>query len=196
VIDMAVLIAIGVSSDGKRQVLGVSVSLSEQEVHWRHFLQSLFARGLHGVLSITSDAHMGIRAALASVCPGIPWQRCQFHLQQNAQKYVPKQDLKEAAALAIRNIFNAPDKDMAEKLLKTTIDVWAEKAPKLSAWMEENIPEGFTVFCFSEGLRKKLRTSNPLERVNQEIKRRTRVARIFPNEISEDWETGKPYLKL
>jgi transposase-like protein len=87
VVSCAVLIAVGINEAGKRSILGVSVKLSEQEVHWRDFLKSLVARGLHGIKLITSDAHEGIKAALRAVFPGVPWQRCQFHLQQNAQKY-------------------------------------------------------------------------------------------------------------
>jgi putative transposase len=90
VIDAAVLIAYGIDSLGMRHILGVSVSLSEAEVHWRGFLESLVSRGLHGLMSVTSDAHGGLKAALRAVFPSVPWQRCQFHLQQNAQAYVPK----------------------------------------------------------------------------------------------------------
>ena len=90
VVDCAVLIAIGIDANGNRDVLGVSVSLSEQEVHWRDFLKHLQERGLHGIQLITSDAHSGLKAAMRSVFPSVPWQRCQFHLQQNAQAYVPK----------------------------------------------------------------------------------------------------------
>jgi putative transposase len=98
--DVAVLIAKGVTLQGKRQLLGVSVSLSEQEVHWRTFLQSLVARGLCGVQLITSDAHPGLKQARQAVFGAIPWQRCQFHLQQNAQAYVPRQDMKAQVAAA------------------------------------------------------------------------------------------------
>ena len=106
--DAAVLIAIGVGLDGKRQVIGVSVALSEQEAHWREFLQSLVARGLSGVQFIVSDAHQGLAAARQAVFGSIPWQRCQFHLQQNAQAYVPKKELKSQVATGIRTVFNAP----------------------------------------------------------------------------------------
>ncbi len=207
VIDMAVLIAMGVDKLGVRKVLGVSVDLSEAEVHWRQFLQSLSSRGLQGIELIISDAHSGLKAALKSVFPSVQWQRCQFHLQQNAQSYVPKQELKIEAARDIRNILNAPNKLEAERLLKMAATHWSKAAPKLSEWMESNVPESLTVFNFPENHRKKIRTSNVLERVNKEIKRRTRVAGIFPNEAaclrlvsallmetSEGWEIGKRYL--
>jgi transposase-like protein len=209
VIDCAVLVAIGVSPSGHRQILGTSVSLSEAEVHWREFLKSLQQRGLHGVEFITSDSHNGLKAALKAVFTGVPWQRCQFHLQQNAQSHVPKKDMKEEVAEVIRKIFNSSDQTEANRLLALAVEKYAQTAPKLSEWMETNIPEGLTVFTLPEGHRKRLRTSNPLERVNKEIKRRTRVATIFPNEssclrlvsavlmeISEEWETGKAYLSM
>jgi len=208
VVSAAVLIAIGVDTAGVRHILGVSVALSEAEVHWREFLRSLQSRGLHGVLLFTSDKHEGLKSGLRTVFPSVPWQRCQFHLQQNAQSYVPRQDMKKKVAADTRHIFNTPDLSEAKRLLEITIEKWKKSAPKLAAWMEENIDEGLTVFQFPEEHRKKLRTNNPLERVNKEIKRRTRVVSIFPNdasclrlvsallrEISDEWETGKRYLR-
>ncbi len=205
--DAAVLIAIGVDEQGKRQVLGVSVSISEHEVHWREFLQSLQQRGLTGVRLIVSDSHSGLKAARVAVFGGVPWQRCQFHLQQNAQAYVTRQDMKTTVAQDIRAIFNAVDRDEADRLLKRAVEKYQPIMPKLVAWMEASLPEGLTVFSFPESHRRLLRTTNGVERVNKEIKRRTRVAGLFPNEasclrlisailmeISEDWQTGKCYL--
>jgi transposase-like protein len=205
--DAAVLIASGVDAQGKRALLGVSVALSEQEGHWRTFLQSLLERGLRGVELIISDAHSGLKAARLAVFGGVPWQRCQFHLQQNAQAYVPRQELKAEVAAAMRAIFNAPSLHEAKRLLAETVQRYRASAPKLATWVEENLPEGFIVFAFPEAHRRLIRTTNGLERVNQEIRRRTRVARLFPHEasclrlvtavvmeISEDWETGKAYL--
>lgn len=148
VVSTAVLVAIGVSEEGKRCVLGTSVAISEQEVHWREFLKSLQARGLHGVQLFISDAHEGLKAARTAVFPSIPWQRCQFHLQQNAQAYVPKQEMKIAVAADIRNIFNAPSKEEAERHLNQFMGKYAKSAPRLAAWAEENLTEGFTVFQF------------------------------------------------
>ena len=208
-IDCAVLIALGIGTDGKRSILGVSVALSEAEVHWRQFLTTLQLRGLTGIQLLASDDHAGLRAARAAVFPSIPWQRCQFHLQQNAQAHVPRLDQRAAVAEAIRSVFLSPDLPSAQRRLKEVIALYAASAPKLAAWMEENLPQGFAVFAFPVAHRKRLRTTNPLERVNQEIKRRTRVARVFPNEASllrlvsallaetsEDWETGKIYLSM
>lgn len=207
--DCAVLIALGVTATGKRQVLGVSVALSEAEAHWRAFLQGLQRRGLSGVQLLISDAHEGLNAARQAVFPSVPWQRCQFHLQQNAQSYVPKKEMKGEVASVIRAIFNAPNQVEAERLLKHAVERYEKTAPRLAAWLEQTLPQGFTVFAFPERHRRCLRTSNVLERVNQEIKRRTRVARLFPHpaacerlvsailmEISEDWETGKVYLTM
>ena len=130
VIDCAVLIALGVLPNGKRTVLGVSVSLSEAEVHWREFLASLVKRGLHGVEMITSDAHEGLKAARKSVFPGVPWQRCQFHLQQNAVAYVPKVDMRSEVADDLRGVFNAPDRVEADRLLNLAIEKYRPKAPQ------------------------------------------------------------------
>lgn len=209
VVDSAVLIAYGVDAQGLRQVLGVSISLSEAEAHWRTFLESLVARGLHGLTCITSDAHSGLKAAIRAVFPSVPWQRCQFHLQQNAQAYVPKQSMKKEVAEDIRNIFNACNRVEADRLLQLTITKYEKSAPQLSQWMETSIPEGLSVFHFKSAHRRRLRTSNLAERVNREIKRRTKIACIFPNvescqrlvtailiEISEEWETGKKYLPM
>ena len=209
VIDSAVLVAYGVDTQGIRHVLGVSVALSEAEIHWRSFLESLVARGLHGLTLITSDAHSGLKAALRAVFPSVPWQRCQFHLQQNAQAYVPKKSMKQEVAESIRSVFNAPNRAEADRLLKMAITTYEKTAPKLSEWMEGNLPEGLTVFKFKASHRRRLRTSNLAERVNKELKRRTRVASIFPNiascerlitglliEISEAWESGKIYLSM
>lgn len=209
VVSCAVLIATGVDETGKRTILGVSVNLSEHEVHWREFLKSLVGRGLHGMKLITSDAHSGLQAALRGVFPGIPWQRCQFHLQQNAQAYVPKQNMKKSVAGKIRRIFNAVDRPEADRLLNQAIEEYQTVAPSLAKWMEENIPEGLSIFSFPENVQKRLRTSNMLERLNREIRRRTRVVSIFPSEksclrlissilveVSEEWENGKVYLSL
>ncbi len=205
--DAALLIAIGVGPDGKRRILGVSVSLSEPEAHWRTFLQSLVARGLQGVQLIISDAHAGLQAARRAVFGAVPWQRCQFHLQQNAGAFVPRQELKAEVASDIRAIFNAPNRTEADALLARTVQKYAQTASRLATWLETNIPEGLTVFAFPVSHRRLLRTTNGLERVNKEVRRRTRVVGIFPNEaaclrlasavlmeISDEWEADRAYL--
>ena len=207
--DAAVLLAMGVGEDGKRTLLGVSVAVSEQEVHWRQFLQSLVERGLSGVELVISDAHMGLQAARKAVFGGVPWQRCQFHLQQNAQAFVPRQEMKSDVAAAIRAIFSAPTRAIADALLAQTVQAYAKTASKLASWLESAIPEGLTVFAFPTSHHQRLRTTNGLERLNQEIRRRTRVVGVFPNEASclrlvtaltmetsDEWEAGKVYLSM
>jgi len=203
VLDAAVLIACGVGADGNRDILGCSVSLSEAEVHWRKFLAELKDRGLHGLELIVSDAHEGLQAARKAVFPSVPWQRCQFHLQQNAGHYVPNMSMRSEVAADIRSIFNAPDLDEAHHLLEKLLSKYDKTAPKLARWAEENIPEGFTAFSLPSSHRRRMRTTNLVERLNEEIRRRTRVARLFPNEasclrlvsavlmeIAEDWQTA------
>jgi len=179
-----VLIALGIGLDGKRTILGVSAALSEAEVHWREFLQSLQQRGLQGVEFIVSDDHAGLRAARTAVFPSVPWQRCQFHLQQNAQAYVPRLDQRALIAEAIRTVFLSPSRPAAEQRLKEIVALYATAAPKLATWMEQNLPQGLTVFTLPTAHQRRMRTSNALERVNQELRRRTRVASLFPNEAS------------
>lgn len=205
----AVLIATGVMPDGHRTVLGVSVSLSEAEIHWRQFLLSLKSRGMHGLKLITSDDHSGLKAALTAVFPSVPWQRCQVHLQRNATAYVPKVSMRSEVARDIRTIFNAPDRSEAERFLEMAVEKYKDKATRLSDWLEANIPEGLTVFALPDNQRRKLRSTNMVERLNREINRRTRVAGLFPNEASllrlvssvlietsEEWETGRRYLSM
>jgi len=207
--DRATLKAIGVRrDDGKRMILGVSCALSEAEVHWREFLVSLKERGIGIPDLIVSDAHTGLKAALRAACNASPWQRCQFHLQQNAGHLVTKQQLKSVIASQIAAIFNAESRAHAQERLRIFLDTWRDKQPKLVAWAEENLPESFTVFDLPEANRRKLRTSNACETLNSQIKRRTRVVGLFPNEeslerlvtavlveISDAWESGKSYLK-
>lgn len=204
---LAVLVAVAVTPSGKREILGVSVSLSEHEAHWRAFLESLKKRGLGGVQLITSDDHAGLRAARLAVFGSIPWQRCQFHLQQNAQAYVPHKDMQTEVAEDIRTIFNAPDRATAEAYLAKTVLKYEKNASRLSIWMAGNLPEGLMVFSFPGGFRRLLRTTNGVERLHREVRRRARVVSIFPNkdsclrlvsavlsEISEEWLTGRTYI--
>jgi transposase-like protein len=202
--DCAVLVAIGVFPSGYRSVLGVSVSLSEAEVHWREFLSSLKKRGMHGMKLVVSDAHEGLKAARKAIMPGVPWQRCQFHLMQNAMQYIPKIEMRKQVAQDLRSIFNARDLNDANEKLNRFVELYKDTAPKIATWAESNIPEGLSVFQLPEEHRKRMRTTNMLERQNKEIKRRTRVATLFPNEasllrlvtavlveLSDDWESGK-----
>ena len=209
VISCAVLIATGVNLEGKRSILGVSVSLSEAEIHWREFLGKLKERGIHGVEMITSDDHQGLKAALRSTFTGVPWTRCHVHLQRNAAHYVPRVHMRSEVAQDIRSILTAPDRHEAQRLLDKTVKKYEKSASRLAEWMQTNLPEGFTVFQLAPCQRRRLRSTNMLERLNKEIKRRTKVATLFPNEksllrlvsavlmeISEEWEAGRVYIRM
>lgn len=209
VIDMAILLAYGVTPEGKREILGASAKLSEAEVHWREFLQHLQSRGLRGLRLIISDDHAGMKAARMAVFPSVPWQRCQFHLSQNAQGYVPKRSMRLEIAEVMREIFNSPTLEMAREMTRRAVEKYQKRAPEFAKWLEANIEDGLTVHRFPKEHWKKIRTSNGIERVNREIKRRTRVAVLFPNkesalrlvtgviiEIHEEWVTGKKYLDM
>jgi len=209
VVSCAVFTAIGIDTDGKREILGVSVSLSEAETHWRGFLKSLKKRGLSGVKFVSSDDHDGLKTALNAEFTGVIWQRCQCHLQRNAVKYVPKVSMRNQVTEDLRDIFNAKDRTSAEERLQKCIEKYSKSAPQLAEWIEDNIPEGLGVFALPCEHRKRMRTTNMLERLHEELKRRTRVARLFPNEasllrlvsaiemeISEDWIASKRYLDM
>lgn len=209
VIDQAVLTAIGIDPQGHRHILGVSVEGSEAEVHWRSFLQSLVERGLSGVSLITSDDHAGLRAARVAVFPSVSWQRCQFHLQPNASQYVVRVEQRGEVASDLRAVFNAANREEAERLLLAMTKKYETSAPRLSRWLETNVSEGLTVFAYPKQQQCRLRTTNLNERSNRELKRRTRVVGIFPNaaslerltrailmEMDEDWQSAPRYLPV
>lgn len=164
-------------------------------------------RGLKGTELVIADDHAGLGAARRAVFGGVPWgQRCQFHIQQNASAYVPRQALKKEVASDIRAVFNALDREIAEEYLQSIIRKYGKVAPRLSTWMETSLSEGLTVFSFPVEHRQMIRTTNALGRINREIRRRTRVVSIFLNaesclrlvtamlmEISEEWQVGKRY---
>jgi hypothetical protein len=164
---------------------------------------------LHGVRLIVSHNHQGLRGAIKARFGSVPHQRCQFHLLQNAMDHVPKLALRPKVLEELRAILHAPNKQTAQIILRQMVETYSKNAPELAAWLESNIPEGFTVFDLPPEHRVKMRTSNMIERVNQELKRRTRVIRVFPNiasllrlitarlcEISDSWESGKVYLNM
>ena len=203
VVSVATFVVAGILDDGHRAILAVDSERSENEVHWRRVLSRLVERGMHGVKLIVSDSHEGLRAAREATLPGVPWQRCQMHLQQNAQAYVTKTTMKEEVAADIRSIFQARSLEEAKRLLASIVDKYSKSQSKLAAWMEDNIPEGLTVFAFPEAVRQFLRTNNMEENLNRQIKSRTRLIPAFPNieslmrlvsaicvEISDDWESG------
>lgn len=162
---------------------------------------------MYGVRLIISDSHAGFKAAGVARFAGVAWQRCQFHLMHNALHLVPRQSQKSEVAQALRTVFNAPDLETAQRLLHVMVQQYEKSLPQLSQWLEENVPQGLSVFGVPVAQRRYLRTTNMLERVHKELKRRTRVATLFPNEasllrlvsavlpeLSEEWECGKVYL--
>lgn len=207
--DLATLKAIGVNEEGYREVLGISCSLSEAEVHWRQFLEGLAQRGLHGIELTISDNHPGLRNALKTLFPSVPWQRCLFHLAQNAQSYVPHMSLRKEVAQSVKEIYQALSIEESELRMRNIVQKWEKMAPRFCSWLEENFSQGLTFLQFPKDHWRKIRTVNVVERLNQEVKRRTRVARLFPNEgacerlvtaiakdIHEDWMSGKRYLTI
>ena len=203
VVSVATFIVAGILEDGHRAILAVDSDLSENEVHWRRVFSNLIKRGMHGVKLLVSDSHDGLCAAREATLNGVPWQRCQMHLQQNAQAYVTKAAFKAEVAEDIRSIFRVGSLVEAKRMLDETVAKYSKCQAKLAAWMEDNIPEGFTVFAFPASVRQFLRTNNMMENLNKQIKSRTRLVPAFPNinslmrlvsaicvEISDDWETG------
>ena len=156
-----------------------------------------------------SDDHAGMGAARRAVFPSVKWQRCQFHMAQNAQSYAPKESMKKELGEAVRRIFHSCDYAAAQEEKRKCVEKYNTSAPEFVKWVENCIEEGLTCFSFPEAHRKRIRTVNSLERLNREIRRRTRVATLFPNvascerlitavlqEIHEEWITGKRYLDM
>ena len=206
---LAVLKAVGVTPDGIREVLGISCSLSEAEVHWRSFLESLIKRGLQGVQLIISDNHVGLKAAIQAVFPSVKWQRCLFHLAQNAAAQAPYVSLRKELCQSVKDIYQGLDKTDAKTRLKTIVERYKNKASKFCDWLEEHFIEGLTYYDFPSEHWRKIRTTNVVERMNQEQKRRTRVARLFPSisscerlvitiamRIHEEWVSGNKYMTM
>ena len=182
---VAVLTAVGVDRKGNRRILGLSVAQSEAEIHWEEFLKSLVKRGLDGVEYIVSDDHSGLNAARKKVFADAKWQRCQFHLTQNAKNKAPNKKIKKEIAKDLRTVYGADNLEQAIKALNDIVDKYAEIAPELACWLENNVPEAFTVFSLPKKHWVQMRTSNMIERaVNQQIKQRTRKVRVFTNEES------------
>lgn len=206
---LAVLKAVGVNKEGYREFLGISCSLSEAEVHWRSFLESLLKRGLTGVKLVTSDDHSGLRSALKAILPSVPWQRCLFHLAQNAGSYAPSHPIRVEICQAVREIYQALDRVEAEERMKKVIERYKTKASRFCSWLEEHFIEGLTYYKYPKSHWKRIRTVNAVERINQEQRRRTSVVRLFPSvescerlvsriamDIHEEWQSGKKYLTI
>ena len=206
--DVAVLKATGVNCWGKREVIGVSCRLSEAEVHWREFLQQLQKRGLEGVQLIVSDDHSGLRAARRAVFPSVPWQRCQFHLSQNAQRYARRSDQRAAIATDIRDIFNAPSGGEAEAMLRARVEQYHDRNPELADWMETNLRKAYglsfcTFYLAAHSHQQRAGEPKPSDspaypgrRYLPNTESALRLITAVVEEIHEDWLIGKQYLSL
>jgi transposase-like protein len=182
IVSVAAIIAVAVDTEGKREIVGLHIGPSEAETFWSAFLKSLARRGLNGVKLVISDAHEGLKAAVRRVFRAT-WQRCRVHWMRNALAYVPKSQQNMAAA-ALRQAFIQPDRAQASQVLRHVADQLREKWPKLAAFIDESETDVLSYLDFPEQHRSKLHSTNPLERLNKEVKRRADVVGIFPNEAS------------
>jgi putative transposase len=209
VVSQGVLLVSGVREDGFREILGVEVSDTESEATYRELFRSLKARGLSGVELVVSDDHEGLKAAVSRHFQGASWQRCQVHYARNLLGMVSAARRKDLAA-DLRAIFAATSREQALEMATSVARRWREKGnEKVAEHIEEHVEECLTCLAFPESHRRRIRTTNGQERLNQEIKRRTRVVRIFPNreaclrlvtalavEQSEEWVTDRRYLDM
>lgn len=202
---MAVVVAIGVTAGGEREVLGLEVGPSEEGAFWVQFLRGLLARGLTGVQLVISDAHRGLKAAIGAVLQGASWQRCRVHFVRNALALVPKSAAQMVAA-TIRTVFVQPDAATAREHWRRVADSFRSRFPKLSDLLDEAEEDVLAYLAFPAEHWKQIWSNNPLERLNREIKRRTDVVGIFPNEAAvvrlvgavlaeqhDEWQVSRRY---
>jgi len=179
----AVQIAIGINEEGRRQILAVELANRESRTSWRDVLLELKSRGLRGVELVVSDDHPGLKRAIAEVLPEAVWQRCYVHFLRNALDHLPRKAVDDCLQ-ELRWLYDRRDLAEAQKDPAQWLERWGQKYPKLCEWVEENIGETLTFYRLPLPHHKHLKSTNMLERFNEEIKRRTRVVRIFPNEAS------------
>jgi putative transposase len=204
----AVLVAVGIDSDGRRQVLAVELANRESRSSWKDFLLGLKERGLHGVEFVAADDHAGLRAALREVLPGAFVQRCYVHFLRNALDHLPRK-ADDDCLQELRWIYDRRELAEAKADLAAWLKKWSPRYDRLTAWVEENVEETFTYYRLPRQHHKHMKSTNMLERVNEEIKRRTRVVRIFPNaesclrlvralavEMHENWLEASRYLNM
>ena len=182
IVSVAVIVAVAVNGDGRREVLGISIGVSEAETFWTEFLRSLARRGLRGVKLVISDAHEGLKAAIAKVLHA-SWQRCRVHFMRNILSYAGKQGRRVVAAF-IGTAFVQDDAETARTQWRQVADQLRPKVPKLAALMDDAETDVLAFMSFPKDHRLKIHSTNPLERLNGEIKRRTEVVGIFPNEAA------------
>jgi transposase-like protein len=208
VVNMAVVIAIGVRETGEREVLAVDIGASEEGAFWVAFLRSLVARGLKGVQLVISDAHQGLKEAIGRVLVGAAWQRCRVHFMRNVLAHVPKGD-KAIVAAAIRTIFAQPDREAAGQQLAEVVKAMASRWPRAAEVLAAGEEDVLTYMDFPRAHWTRIYSTNPLERLNREVKRRTDVVGIFPDEkavlrlvgsvlmeIDDEWRVGRRYFSL
>jgi putative transposase len=208
IVSQAVLIAVAVDGEGRRQVLGVELAGRESRSSWRDFLSGLKGRGLNGVEFVVSDNHEGLKAAIREVLPGAAWQRCYVHFLRNALDYVPRK-VDDDCLQELRWIYDRRDLAEVRRDIAQWLGKWQGKYPRLCDWVEDNIEETLTYYRLPLVHHKHMKSTNMLERLNQEIKRRTHVVRIFPNtqsclrlvralavETHENWLEGTRYLNM
>lgn len=181
IVSVAAIIAVAANTDGKREIVGLHIGPSEAETFWATFLKSMVRRGLHGVKLVISDAHEGLKAAIRRVVIGASWQRCRVHWMRNALSYVPKGQQSMVSA-ALRQAFIQPDRPTASQTLRHVSDQLRAKWPKLAAFIDDSEVDVLAHMDFPTQHRGKIHSTNPLERLNKEVKRRADVVGIFPNE--------------
>jgi len=207
IVSVAVIIAVGVNADGVREILGIAVGPSEAEPFWTDFLRKLTRRGLRGVKLVISDAHLGLKAAIAKVFKAT-WQRCRVHFVRNALAFAGKGQRQIVLAL-INTVFAQDDAKAAVEQWNVVVDQLRTKWPKLAAMMEDSRDDVLAFMTFPKAHRTQIASTNPLERINAEIKRRTDVVGIFPNdaaivrlvgalllEQNDEWQLQRRYMQL
>jgi len=207
IVSVAAIIAVAVNTDGRREIIGLAIGPSEAETFWMEFLRSLKGRGLEGVKLVISDAHTGLKAAIARVFEAT-WQRCRVHWIRNALAHVPKGQHTVVAA-AIRQAFSQPDRDSAGQTWRHVADQLRARWPKLATLMDESETDVLAYMDFPPQHRTKLHSTNPLERLNKEVKRRADVVGIFPNEDAitrligallfeqnDEWQSHRRYMQV
>ena len=208
IVSQALVIATGVRESGEREVLGFALGASEEEAFWLDFLRSLVRRGLKGVQLVTSDAHEGLKKALGQVLAGASWQRCRVHFMRNLLAHVPRGD-KSMVAAALRTIFAQPDRQAAGIQLAEAVQAMQRRWPKAAELLEKAEADILAYMVFPPELWTRIYSTNPLERLNKEVKRRTNVVGVFPDgasatrlvgavllEIADEWQVGRRYFSL
>jgi transposase-like protein len=208
IVSQALVIATGVRENGEREVLGFALGASEEEAFWLDFLRSLKRRGLTGVQLVTSDAHEGLKKALSQVLAGVSWQRCRVHFMRNLLAHVPRGD-KSIVAAALRTIFAQPDRQAAGVQLAEVVQAMQRRWPKAAELLAQAEDDILAYMVFPAELWTRIYSTNPLERLNKEVKRRTNVVGVFPDggsvtrlvgavllEVADEWQVGRRYFSL